>query len=216
MQKENPDTQDILKYLLLAGGAYLVWLYVIQPMLTSTPAVAAGTNTGTGTGTGTGTQTQTGTGTTTTTTSGSTTGTIPPIGNSPTPPVVTPASNTPTSAQLTAWMQNAISSPQATVSQWNWAMGILINGANPSTGAPNPGPFVGPGVNLPGFTSEGQLATSDQYLSALASFQATGGIVPGLSGVGLGFLPRFSMSFGHGISGAGGGSRRFGRKEYVH
>ena len=96
----------------------------------------------------------------------------------------TPAtsSNTPTAAQLATWMQNSIGSQNATVSQWNWAMAALINGTNGTTGQPNPGPFVGPGVNLPGFTSAGQLTTASGYLAALQAYQEQGNTVPGLSG----------------------------------
>lgn len=50
-------TEDIVKYLLIAAGAYLVWEYVISPMITGTtgPATAPGTPT-TATNTNTGAQ----------------------------------------------------------------------------------------------------------------------------------------------------------------
>ncbi len=53
-------TEDIVKYLLIAAGAYLVWEYVINPLITGTtgPATAPGTGTTgtTATNTNTGTQ----------------------------------------------------------------------------------------------------------------------------------------------------------------
>src|ERR1700685_2167045 len=39
-------TEDIIKYALIAAGAYLVWEYVISPMLATTPAPAPATGTG--------------------------------------------------------------------------------------------------------------------------------------------------------------------------
>jgi hypothetical protein len=62
-------------------------------------------------------------------------------------------------------------------------MQILMNGENGTTGAPNPGPFVGPGVNLPGFTSATQVTTAAGYLGALAQYIAQGNTVPGLTGL---------------------------------
>ena len=76
-------------------------------------------------------------------------------------------------------MNNAIGSTQATVSQWNYALATFI----PS--------FVGHGVNLPGFTTEGQLATADQYIAALQAYQALGNSIPGLSGLDYGY-PAYS------------------------
>jgi hypothetical protein len=72
-------TEDIIKYALLAVGGYLVWLYVIEPLMNPAPATA-GTAPATGTTAGTGAGTTNGAGTTAGTTAGAGSGTpaLPP------------------------------------------------------------------------------------------------------------------------------------------
>lgn len=101
-------TEDIVKYALIAAGAYLVWEYVISPMMTGTTAAPAPVPVPVGTQ-----PTQT---TTVGTGSGTTTNTIPPLPQQVPPPMqIAPAP-----APLSVLLTNLANGQTLNVDQWSY------------------------------------------------------------------------------------------------
>lgn len=182
-------TEDIVKYLLIAAGAYLVWEYVISPML-ATPA-AAGTAPA-----GTGAAAPAATTTTTTQT------TQPPATTNTTTQISTPAA-------LQTLLATAANNPQfgLTADLWSYYYAQLPNrtaipAATFSTMLTN--------LDITDATRSTAMISAQQFVGALNSV--------GLSGVGQttktnlrgGFSGRRPNAF----SGSGGGSGR--RLQTIH
>ena len=179
--------EDILKYLLIAAGAYLVYEYVIKPMMASTtPAVAPASNTGT----------------------------LPagPTNTAPTttatPPVTTPTAPGPTTEQQIMSLSGATSNASTlTMDQWGYYYNQIKPAIPPATFERMLGNVFGAaytngdaGVQA---AMRGTPVTLAQFMGALNG-AGLSGIVPAFSQ-----LPP-SMTFGKGFS-SGFGMKRGSR-----
>lgn len=199
-------TEDIVKYALLAVGGYLVWVYVISPMINS-GAMAAGTGTGTGTSTGTGT------GTPSPAASlqniNQTSGANPPTGNTQSgltvniPPVSQGGSDHPASTAATALAsvltQQAGNVQMLNPDQWAWYYNQL-----PGRTAITANQMASMLTNG-SITDRTQPIPVGQFIGMLASVNLSGlGDIVNLSGGGLGVMGFRAMK----KSGFGGSTQR--------
>jgi hypothetical protein len=185
-------TEDLIKYALIAVGAYLVWEYVLSPMITGTtgPATAPGT-------------------TTTTTPGTTTTVTSPSPGTTTTQTLTQPAPVQTSQPQtLQALLIAAAGNPQfgLNVDQWSYYYAQL-----PGRVAIPANTFSTIMTNL-GVTDANRSTTmldAQQFVGALNSV--------GLSGMGQAAKTNlrggFSTRRPNAFSGAGGGS---GRRQMIH
>lgn len=195
-------TEDIIKYAVIGIGAYLVWEYVIGPLLTNT-----GTSVNPGTGSTTAVATNTGAGTNT---SNTVTGVPAPAsviqqnGAPPPPPKTAPA-------DLAGMLSGLAGNQTLNVDQWSWYYAQL-----PGRTAIPPATFDTMLSNA-GITAANRSnpMTVDYFVGMLnnVGLSGVGDIVTGLPPAGMGAIP-----------GRGGFTRRkpngFGgnnsRTSYVH
>lgn len=222
-------TEDLIKYALIAVGAYLVWEYVIAPMMAAAPASGT-TTTGTGTGTNT-TKTTTGTGTGTANLLSSSTQSAPPPAQSPSNQLSTSilaacgGIGQPSCASADyALTLNAIAGGSDTnlialnIDQWAYYFnGSPLNGGATLTG----NQFVAM-MNAGGITSTNRStltmnASQFIYLLGAAGVTPTGmsGIInlPTAANMGMGNLRGGFNRRPNAFSGSGGGA---GRRQTIH
>lgn len=193
-------TEDIVKYLLIAAGAYLVWEYVISPMMNAPAAApAAGTSTSTSsTGTDTTSGTTTSSGAPPPPGGGKLTGSLPPV-------------NTQISAPQTlqALLTAAAGNPQfgLNVDQWSYYYAQLPGRTSIPANTFN---TIMSNLDITNATRSTALIDAQQFVGALSSV--------GLSGVGQTIKTNLRGGFSgrrpNAFSGSGGGAGR--RLQTIH
>lgn len=195
-------TEDIIKYALIAAGAYLVWEYVISPMMAS-----AGTTTP-----ATGTTAGTGTTTTQQTTSSTPASNVTPITTTPssTPPALTPIQ---TSNLVGTLLTAAGGTSRLTIDQWAYYYNAL-----PGKTAITPDQMAAM-IAANGQITDANRGTYDitpDAFVALLQTQGLSGIVripQNIQQMGMGTVRGNFRNRPNAFSGAGGGS---GRRTTIH